>query len=100
MEEGRPRSLTRTHHPNRDRGEGDLFHGRYEVPRHAQQFRPQNPDLSVEEAAARLGVHGHTVRRYIAKGYLPAYRLNGYLIRVRPEDVDNLATRIPTAGAR
>jgi excisionase family DNA binding protein len=67
----------------------------------AAQVSPPHefPDLSLAEAASVLGVNVKTVRRAIAEGRLPAYRV-GKLIRVRSEDVAGLFTRIPTAGIR
>lgn len=54
--------------------------------------------ISLDQAAERLGVNPRTIRGYIAAGDLPAYRLGKRLIRVRPEDIDALLRRIPTAG--
>lgn len=58
------------------------------------------PDtLSIAQAAAVLGVHSHTCRRWIAAGLLPAYRVGPRLLRVRAADVAALGREIPTAGA-
>lgn len=51
---------------------------------------------SQDDAAARWGVSADTIRRLIAAGKLPAYRLNRRIIRVRPADVDACFTPIPT----
>ncbi|MCE0485497.1 helix-turn-helix domain-containing protein [Ornithinimicrobium sediminis] len=51
---------------------------------------------SLAEAAARTGLSTYTLRRRIADGRLPAYRSGSRIIRVNPDDVDNLMTRIPT----
>lgn len=56
------------------------------------------PDLSLKEAAARYGVSERTIRRRIAEGQLPAYRVGPRTIRVRTADVEALAKPIPTAG--
>ena len=56
--------------------------------------------LTIEGAADMLAVHPRTIRRYIAAGDLPAYRLGPRQIRVRMSDVDALLTPIPTAGGR
>ncbi len=52
------------------------------------------PGLSIAEAAAREGVSQKTIRRRIADGSLPAYKLGkGRTLYVRPEDLD--AARVP-----
>lgn len=53
---------------------------------------------SLSEAAERTGLSTHTLRRRIAEGRLPAYRSGPRLIRVDPDDVDRLMTRIPAVG--
>lgn len=52
---------------------------------------------SIAEAAARTGVYTKTIRRRIAEGALPAYRMGPTLIRLDPRDVDGLLRPIPTA---
>ncbi len=54
-------------------------------------------DLSIRAAAEELGVHPHTIRRYIARGILRGYRLGPQTIRIRAEDLD--AVRAPLGGA-
>src|ERR1700689_4197732 len=39
--------------------------------------RPQRPPLSTSEAAARIGVHERTLRRYLSRGLLAHHRLPG-----------------------
>lgn len=56
--------------------------------------------LTIESAAEMLAVHPRTIRRYIAAGDLPAYRIGARQIRVRTSDVDALLVPIPTAGGR
>ncbi|MDQ3357852.1 MAG: excisionase family DNA-binding protein [Actinomycetota bacterium] len=51
---------------------------------------------SLSEAAERTGLSTYTLRRRIADGRLPAYRSGSRIIRVDPDDVDNLLTRIST----
>ncbi|KUH99270.1 helix-turn-helix domain-containing protein [Mycobacterium sp. IS-3022] len=58
------------------------------------------PDLTMNEAAARLGVHPMTIRRYIAAGRLRAYRLGPRLVRIHAEDVERLRQGEPVGGAR
>ena len=55
--------------------------------------------LSVDEAAAHLGVSVHTVRRRIADGTFPANRI-GRLIRISVDALDNPGREIPSARAR
>lgn len=54
-------------------------------------------DLSIQEAAQARGVTTKTVRRWIAQGLVPAYRVGPKLIRIRQDDLDNLGRRIPSA---
>lgn len=50
-----------------------------------------SPAITVNEAARRLSVTPHTVRRRIAAGDLPAARV-GRAVRIRPEDLASLYT--------
>jgi excisionase family DNA binding protein len=54
--------------------------------------------ITVEAAADYLGVGVRSVRRYIATGRLPAYRVGDKLIRVDQADVDAQIRPIPAAG--
>lgn len=54
-------------------------------------------NLKLREAAEWYGISERTLRRRIAEGRLPAYRVGPRSIRVAAEDVEALATRIPTA---
>ena len=60
--------------------------------------------VSLQEAAEMLAVSAKTVRRFIAKGELPAYTLgkrgagSGRPIRIRVDDLATLLHRIPTSG--
>lgn len=66
----------------------------------ASKHAVRDPQLSLTEASQYLGVCTKTLRRYIAIGNLPAYRVNGSrLIRVRMSDLDALLSPIPTTGA-
>lgn len=51
--------------------------------------------ISLQDAALILGCSVDSVRRYIAKGSLPAERLEGRLIRVRKADVEGLLSPVP-----
>ena len=53
---------------------------------------PEPVELSVADAAARLGVEHKTIRRAIARGDLPARRIGGRLIRIRVADLDSYGT--------
>jgi excisionase family DNA binding protein len=53
---------------------------------------------SLASAAARMGVSVKTVRRKIAEGVLPAYRC-GRILRLDPNDVDNMFCRYPQLTA-
>lgn len=55
--------------------------------------------LSIEATAEALDVSTRTVRRWIAEGQLPAYRLGDRLVRIDPADVDQMMSRIPAGGA-
>jgi excisionase family DNA binding protein len=53
--------------------------------------------VSLEVAANHVGVTRKTLRRRVAEGELPAYRMAGSrLIRVNIADVEALFRRIPT----
>lgn len=54
--------------------------------------------ITQAQAAERLNVTGRTVRRMIAEGDLPAYRLGSRMLRIDERDVDALLRRIPTTG--
>lgn len=54
--------------------------------------------LSQAEAAEQLGITDRTLRRMIAAGDLPAYKLGKRLTRIDQDDLDNCLRRIPTAG--
>lgn len=54
---------------------------------------------SIGEAADYLAVTERSVRRYIAEGKIPGYRVGEKLVRLRVEDVSALVVRIPTGDA-
>lgn len=54
-------------------------------------------DLTIRDVALQKAVSRRTVRRWVAAGVLPAYRVGPRVIRFRRDDVDGLAARIPTA---
>ncbi|MBK8732851.1 MAG: helix-turn-helix domain-containing protein [Actinomycetales bacterium] len=58
-----------------------------------------DPWVTQAEARAYLGgITDRTLRRYIAAGELPAYRLGARLLRFRRSDLDALLRPVPTAG--
>lgn len=62
------------------------------------QVRPSHPTyLSLQTAANLHDVSVKTIRRRIADGVLPAYRVGGQ-VRIREDDLRNLAERIPSAA--
>lgn len=57
--------------------------------------RPLKKNLSQKEAADYYGVSEFTIRRWIAAGSLPAYRIGKSTIRIKADDLVALARRIP-----
>lgn len=53
--------------------------------------------VSISEAADRLSVSTKTVRRYIARGQLPAVRIAGHLIRIPTDALDALGRPLAVA---
>ena len=53
--------------------------------------------LSVREAADRCDLSEKTIRRYIAAGKLPAFRVGPRNVRIRVGDLDAFARPIPTS---
>jgi excisionase family DNA binding protein len=58
---------------------------------------PRNP-ITVNAAATRASLSSRTIRRYIALGILPAYRVGTTCIRVDQADVDALIRPLPAAS--
>ncbi len=54
--------------------------------------------LTLAEAAEWYGVSERTLRRRIAEGRLPAFRIGPRSIRVKAVDVEALAEPIPAGG--
>jgi excisionase family DNA binding protein len=61
-------------------------------------FRAGTPDqfLTASQAARLLSVHVSTVRRWIAQGKLPAYRVGDKGVRVKQADLALVATPMRT----
>lgn len=54
---------------------------------------------SLESAAERWDLNPRTIRRMIARGQIPAFRVGGErLLRVDPDDVDAAMRPIPTVN--
>jgi excisionase family DNA binding protein len=62
---------------------------------------PRDRFISLPDAAAMLGVHTDTLRRFISEGRIPGYRLAGKShIRLKVSDVEALLTPVvPTEVA-
>jgi excisionase family DNA binding protein len=66
----------------------------------AQRNSTTPGDLSIPQAATYYNVHTRTIRRLIASGSLPAYRVRGTsTIRIRLEDLDALKEPIGGGAA-
>lgn len=58
-----------------------------------------DPWIPQPEACDYLGgITDRTLRRYVAEGKLPAYRLGPRLLRFRRSDLDALLRPVPAAG--
>lgn len=56
--------------------------------------------VSQTEAAEYLGITDRTLRRMIAAGKLPAYRLGPRLLRIDVADLDALLRPVPVGGGQ
>jgi excisionase family DNA binding protein len=56
--------------------------------------------INLNSAAKRTGLSVKTLRRYIANGILPAYRVGPRAIRVDVDDIESLFKRMPAADRR
>jgi excisionase family DNA binding protein len=54
--------------------------------------------VSQQDAADYLGVTERTIRNYVSRGQLRAYRIGGRLVRVDQDDLDALLRPIPTVS--
>jgi len=61
---------------------------------------PQN-DFTIAQAARHKGVSQKTIRRWIASGILPAYRVGPRVVRIKADDLDldTVGRRIPSAAS-
>lgn len=53
--------------------------------------------LSIRDVAEFTGFHPDTIRRRIADGTLPAFRIGPRAIRIRREDAEALLRPVPSA---
>lgn len=60
--------------------------------------RPQRL-TSLQGAATYADLSARTVRRYIADGRLPAYRIGPKLVRIDLDDLDKIVRPIATGGS-
>jgi excisionase family DNA binding protein len=61
---------------------------------------PQRRLVSLDACAAYLGLSRKTVRRYVASGVLPAYRVGRRALRVDLDVVDRVLVRpLPTTSS-
>jgi excisionase family DNA binding protein len=67
---------------------------------HTDSVRSEDSPLTTRQAAARLGVHERTVRRYIASGLLGYRRLPSGHFRVPAEAILEFWATTDDAGAR
>jgi excisionase family DNA binding protein len=68
------------------------------APMPATQETTPGPMVSLQEAAKWLDCNPRTIRRYIASGRLPAYRMASREIRIDITDLAAMLNKIPTAG--
>lgn len=73
--------------------------GRAHSQQRAGTIMPRHTYLPLSVVADEYGISTRTLRRRIADGTLPAYRVGGQ-VRVREADLEQLARRIPACGVR
>lgn len=54
--------------------------------------------VSIQYASKYLGLTDAGLRKFIAEGRIPAYRLGKRALRVDVQDLDNLLVPLPTAS--
>jgi excisionase family DNA binding protein len=62
----------------------------------ARTGRSRQQLISLAEAADRIDVSTRTLRRYIAAGRLTGYRVGPRLIKIDPNELDQLPTTLAT----
>lgn len=58
---------------------------------------PQRQLVPLRAIAEMLGVHDKTVRKWIAAGRIPAYRVAGHILRLDPQEVTEALLRPTTS---
>lgn len=61
---------------------------------------PQSQLVPLRAIADMLGVHHKTVRKWIAEGRVPAYRVAGHTLRLDPDEVRKALLRQVTSTVR
>lgn len=61
---------------------------------------PASLYLTIAEAAEQLRMTDRGLRKMIADGRLPAYRVGGRALRIRRADLDLITERVPTTRRR
>lgn len=61
---------------------------------------PAQRYVTLKESAAYLGVTERTIRNFIARGDLPAYRIGNRALRIDRTDLDTIIKPLPTAAMR
>lgn len=54
--------------------------------------------VSQQSAAEYLGVTERTIRNYVSRGQLRAYRVGGRVVRIDRADLDAMLRQIPATG--
>lgn len=59
---------------------------------------PAQKYVTLKDSAEYLGVTERTIRNFIARGDLPAYRIGNRALRIDRADLDKIITPVPTAS--
>lgn len=68
------------------------------MPTNVKHPQHREPKLTQREVAEYLNVTDRTVRNFVSRGLLPAYRVGGRVVRFDARDVEALLRPIPTVG--
>lgn len=64
----------------------------------AQRTAPESRYITLKAGAELLSITEQSLRRYMAEGRIPGYRLGKRSLRVDRHDLVALLTPVPTAG--